>query len=405
MSAFTAELVTIGNEVLAGRVVNSNAAKLSAKLLEIGIPVSRQTTIPDQYDIILETLSESLACTPLVIATGGLGPTIDDLTREAAAEIFDSPLVFDPSLEVELKSRFGDFDTIKDQATVPEKAQKIPNLMGSASGFIFYNGRSTLILLPGVFYEMEKMLEDEVIPYLKKTFSIPPYQGRLLHFANLYESQIDPELRKYQALDPSLKLGIYPSNGLLTVSIDGPKQLIANVEHLLLEEFREHQYEASDGKIETAIQELCIKNGWTLSLAESCTGGAIAAKLTQIPGASAYFLGSLVAYSNQMKRDFLNISEEMLKTEGAVSPKVALQMAEEIQKRTSSHFALSITGIAGPTGGTEEKPVGTLFMAIKSFQHPPKVFPFRQKGTRLMLIERSVNIALGQLYKEMHESI
>lgn len=399
MHSPTAEVISIGNELLRGQISNSNAAFISRKLKEIGISVQRQTAIGDQEEIILETFAESLACTPLVIATGGLGPTLDDVTRQAAALLFNSPLEFNQEYAQELQKRFGEIDTLQNQATQPKKALLLPNHLGTAPGLIFYNGRSTLILLPGVPPEMEELMEKEVIPYLKRTFALTEAGlPRLLHFANLYEASLDPLLRVFQEEQPDLKIGIYPKNGLLSVSLEGSKEQVTSVEEELRSKFGEYFYEASDGNIETAIQELCLLKKWTLSVAESCTGGMLASRLVSIPGASAYFLGGVIAYSNSMKEELLGIPKELLQSYGAVSSEVAIAMAESIQRKSHSTIGLAITGIAGPSGGTAEKPAGTVFIAIKIGEEKSICHSLKKGGSRTLIIERSVHYALGYLH-------
>lgn len=389
----TAEIVSIGTELLKGTTVNSNATFISQQLKSIGFEVQRQTTIPDDKEIIVETLAESLASSPLVITTGGLGPTIDDVTREAISDLIDSPLVFHEELAKALLERFGEMDSLINQATIPKKALILPNYSGTASGLIFMHGSSLLVVLPGVPIEMEALMENEVIPYLKKIFPLSNQTTERLNFFNLFESSVDPTLRKLNASLPELKIGIYPHNSLLSVTLEGSLREVTIAKEELLKRFDEHHYESSDNTIETGIKELFTKNGWTLSLAESCTGGALAARLTSVPGASAYFLGALVSYSNALKEQLLNIPASLLQEKGAVSKEVALAMAEAIQKNTSSTFAVGITGIAGPTGGTEEKPVGTVHFAINNHS-----YTLNAKGNRKTIIERSVNFVLGNLY-------
>lgn len=395
-----AELVCIGNELLSGTTVNSNAAFIGAKLKENGFSVKRQTIIPDDKDVIIETLSESLACAPLVIATGGLGPTVDDLTRIAVAELMDCPLEYNESLATELLTRFGKIDSIENQATVPSKALLLPNTSGTAAGLVFIKGNSILIVLPGVPLEMELMMEKEVLPYLKRVFPTVhlPAKERL-YFHNLWESTVDPTLRELSERFPKLEMGIYPHHGLLTVAIEGDVREVEIAKNTLLQEFEEHRYESSDGRIATAIQELFIQNNWTLSLAESCTGGAIAARLTSVPGASQYFLGSCVVYSNDLKEKVLDIPHEIIQTHGAVSKETSDALVKAVQLKSGSTFSISATGIAGPSGGTEAKPVGTVFISLNKENQNPHSLTLHAKGERSMIMERTVNFCLGELYR------
>ncbi len=396
----SAELVSIGTELLKGTTLNTNVAFISSKLRENGFSVQRQTVIPDDKDLIVETIAESLACAPLVIATGGLGPTVDDLTREAIAELMDCPLEYSETLANELLARFGKIDSIENQATVPSKALLLPNTSGTAAGLVFIKGSSILIVLPGVPLEMELMMEKEVIPYLKRVFPNNSQNSKeQLFFYNLWESTVDPVLRELTDKFPNLSLGIYPHHGLLTVSIEGNLREVEIAKQTLLGHFEDLRYESSDGKIATAIQELFIQNKWTLSLAESCTGGAIAARLTSIPGSSQYFLGSCVVYSNELKEKILNIPSALIQEHGAVSKETSFALAESVQQKTASSFVLSTTGIAGPSGGSENKPVGTVFIALKKEHQLPLSLTLHTKGGRSAIIERTVNFCLGELYK------
>lgn len=395
-----AEIICIGDELLSGTTVNTNATFISAKLKANGFSIRRQTSIPDEKDLIIETLSESLACVPLVIATGGLGPTVDDLTREAVAELMDCPLEYNQTLANELLSRFGNIDSIENQATVPSKALLLTNTSGTAAGLVFIKASSILIVLPGVPMEMELMLENEVLPYLKRVFPEVrlPTKERLF-FHNIWESTVDPVLRELTCRFPELDIGIYPHHGLLTVAIEGTFREVEIAKETILLHFEDNRYESSDGKIATAIQELFIQNNWTLSLAESCTGGAIAARLTSIPGASQYFLGSCVVYSNDLKEKILNIPHEVLLNHGAVSNETSIALAQAVQQKTSSTFSLSTTGIAGPSGGSEEKPVGTIFISFMKENQNPISNILKAKGERSFIIERTVNYCLGELYR------
>lgn len=397
----TAEIISIGSELLTGGTLNTNARFISQKLAEIGFTISRQTTIDDDHDTIVETLSESLACSSLVITTGGLGPTLDDVTKVAASELFDSPLEYNESIAKELKSRYKDLQSLENQATVPKTAMILPNQLGTAVGLVLYNGQSTLILLPGVPSEMEALIVDAVIPFLQKTFRLSsPKQAITLHFAGISESMVDPLLRDLKSRFSSLNIGIYPANGIVTLRIEGESHLLQHVISEVDNEFKEFRYESSDGSLETALYEIFSQKNLTLSFAESCSGGALSARLVQKAGASQYFLGSVVTYSNLLKEKILGVHRDILETYGAVSKETALAMVEEIQKMTGSDFALSVTGIAGPTGGSPEKPVGTLFLGIKQkgFQAEFKQIHI-SSSSRSMFIERVGNIAFGELYQ------
>lgn len=394
------EVVSIGDEVLSGATLNVDSAFISSKLKELGIEVSRQITLPDETEALSEGLRESLACAPLVIATGGLGPTLDDCTREVAAELFHTPLELNEELKQFLLQKFGPHVSVDNQATQPKKALILENNLGTAPGLVLTSSESTLILLPGVPYEMEALMVEKVIPFIQKNFVLPekPYEVSL-HFFHLYESSVDPLLRELKETHPELHFGIYPRNGLLTVILQGKEEAVHRAKDAILEDFSSHYYEAQDGKIETAVHQLFLEKGNSLAVAESCTGGELSARLTAIAGASKFFKGSLIVYSNQWKENLLDVPGSLLQEKGAVSPEVASKMAEGLIEKMAVDYGIAITGIAGPDGGSLEKPVGTVFLGLKRKGAPVKTIALKLHGSRKTIIDRAVNIALGELYR------
>ncbi|KAF3361964.1 CinA-like protein [Chlamydiales bacterium STE3] len=400
MSSNLVEIVAIGSELLTGLGVNSNASFISRKLSDLGFHVQRHTVLPDDADSLREGLAEALSCNVLVIATGGLGPTLDDLSKEVAAELFDSSLSFNDALANELRSRYGEITTLSNQATVPDKACLLKNRLGTAPGFIFSSKRGTLVLLPGVPNEMKEMFCSEVLPFLKKHFS---HQENLfkeeLYFGHFYESKIDPFLKELKEQYPEVQFGLYPRNGLITVQLKGFEPYsLSKIAAQIKTEYKEHLFDAKNGLIEEAVLEIFKEKGVSLSVAESCTGGALSARITSLSGASAFFLGGVISYSNQIKQEVLGIRQGLLQEKGAVSREVAIAMVEGVEKMTRSDFSVAVTGIAGPAGGTEEKPVGTVFIAIKEKEKIPQVYPLQCHGSRPMVIEHSANVALSELY-------
>lgn len=401
------EIVAIGNEILQGKITNTNASYLSESLAKMGIPVGLHLSLPDDKNKIVKALSEALDRSMLVITTGGLGPTIDDLTIPSVAEIFDSPLAFNQEVADDLKRRFGSFPiSLENQATLPTKAKILPNKIGTASGLYFEEGGRKLIVLPGVPYEMRHLFETQVTPLLKQIFnkSVEPVTANLL-FANLTEGQVDPSLRDLFESDPDLELGIYPSLGLLTLTLKmkaelkDAKKRVEAAKNQLRDKFKDHFISETRLTLEEAILDLMTSRNWTLSLAESCTGGSIAARLVSVSKASRYFLGSLVCYSNQMKQELLNVSPKILEEQGAVSELCAKAMLKGLLEKTGSDWGVSITGIAGPDGGTKEKPVGTVWIAIGQKGKAPLIKKYSMiSGDRTLVIERSVNAALSALY-------
>jgi nicotinamide-nucleotide amidase len=399
------EVIAIGDEILKGTTINTNAAFIGKELLAKGYLVTTQQVLSDTHENMLQGLKIALERSQIILCTGGLGPTLDDNTRDIAASLFDSKMHFDEEVYKELITRYGDkFPTLKNQATIPDKAIKIPNPVGTALGFIFEKDNSCLALMPGVPVEMEPMLKNHVIPYLTQRYKSEFYKEDVYLF-NMIEGPVDKTLRELEKEFPLVQFGIYPSLGFLTVHLKGDskqaEEQIKKAKEKLKSIYSENIFESPTGKIEDAIQALMIQKKYTLSLAESCTGGSLASVLTSVPGASKYFLGCVVAYSNALKEQILGVSTALLKEKGAVSPEVAEAMAEGVRKLTGSSYALAVTGVAGPDGGSPEKPLGTVWGAIASPDKKTYSFKIGMRGTRKMIIERSVNALLSELYKNI----
>jgi nicotinamide-nucleotide amidase len=404
------EIVAIGDEVLRGAVVNSNAAWMSRHLLERGFSVARHTALPDDLCLLESGLKEALSRSSLVITTGGLGSTCDDHTRQVAAKLFGSDFHFNEQVASDLCQRFGDgLQSLKDQATVPSQADLLLNRIGTAPGLIFSKEEKMLILLPGVPQEMEQMLLEQVIPYLIQRF--PHVRQKIsiqMHFCHLYESLVDPILRELKEIYPAVEVGIYPGLALLTVSLHAEEKAQAQIEGFcaaLKQRFATYLFSMKSGKIEQVIHDLFLQKKKRLALAESCTGGMMAARLTALPGASAYFLGSLVVYSNQMKQDLLGVSEKTLGEKGAVSRETVVEMLEGVFERTEANFGIAVVGIAGPSGGSKEKPVGTVWAALGERGQKPDVGTFLTRGDRQMRISSTTNHLFGACWRLISQGI
>lgn len=398
-------LISIGNEVLSGRTIDTNANFLAKEFEKNGFVVGRQMVISDDCQEISTAFQEAFARCDLVIATGGLGPTLDDSTRKAAAEFFSSPFHLSEEVEKDLLERFGPrLETIEDQATIPKKAIPILNPLGTAPALVFDEGSKMLLLLPGVPHEM-KALFEKALPRVREKFA--PKENifrRSINFFDLVEKDVDPTLRQLQENYRHVSFGIYPGLGLLfcTLEVTAANEREANklLEpplQVLLERFGKSAFQ--EAAIEEAVQTRFTKNGMTLSLAESCTGGAIASRLTSRAGSSRYFLGSFVTYSNEMKTEILGVSRELIEKHGAVSGQVAREMVLGAQRLSGSSHAAAVTGIAGPQGGDRDKPVGTIWFAICDKGNEPLVWQVEKKGTREMVIAFSVNHILAALVK------
>ena len=400
------EIIAIGSEILKGLIVNSNASEISKILLLAGYKTQRHTVVPDDPEALKLGMVEALSRSDIVITTGGLGPTCDDITREIAADIFNSDFYFNQEIANSLLQRYGSNAPIslENQATIPSKAIPLRNDLGTAPGLIFHTDTKALILLQGVPREMRAILTNQVIPYLKKHYPRKQYKSKLLHFFELSESSIDPILRELQDTYPEIEFGIYPSQGTVSVqmtvetenTLSAQSNLSAACDKLL-QHFGNKQFESATGKLEDAVYELFVKNNWTLSVAESCTGGGIAARLTKVPGSSKYFIGGIVSYCNRLKQSLLHVPESTLLSYGAVSEETVCAMAIGALDATKSDFSLAISGVAGPSGGTDDKPVGMVWLAIMKRGEKPVAHCLRLHGNRDIIIERSINAAMSSL--------
>ncbi|HSW86217.1 MAG TPA: CinA family nicotinamide mononucleotide deamidase-related protein [Rhabdochlamydiaceae bacterium] len=398
------ELVAIGNEILSGRILNTNAAFISEHLYQNGWLVERHTTLPDDPEQIRQGLQEALHRSAVVIVTGGLGPTCDDLTRHVIAAIFDSEFHYNQEVADDLIKRFGQkLPSLKDQATIPSKATPILNKFGTAPGLRFQTKTSTLFCLPGVPSEMENMFVADVLPHLHKIFATKEkIYSQKVHICLCTESAIDPTLRKLKKRYPELDVGIYPSYGTVTIVFASKdKHTLDAAKEVLVTEFATYVFESESGYIEEAVHQLLISERKTLALAESCTGGAIAARLTAIAGASDYFLGSAVVYSEELKHAFLHVSKNTLSNKGAVSEEVVREMLSGIFEKTSADYGIAVTGIAGPSGGTPEKPVGTIWAAVGERGKEPDVGTFFVRGSRKTIITFTGDRLLSNLWRKI----
>lgn len=398
------EIFAIGGEIVSGLVVNSNAAYLSRILTEEGWEVLVHTALPDQKKLLASFLKNAWQRSDCLLLTGGLGPTHDDVTRTVLAEMFASPLEFNPEVAKDLEKRYGaQLQSLRDQATVPSKAKILRNEAGTAPGLLFEEEEKCLIAMPGVPSEMESIFQTGALPFLRKKWgSSTRKKHKKIHLCMLAESTVDAVLRRFHQSCPHVDVGIYMSYGFLTAVFTGEKEedLIRGV-RTVEEAFPNNVFSQHTSRIEEAIYALFVEKKWKLGVAESCTGGEIASRLTSVPGASHYFQGSIVSYSNEVKREVLRVPEEMLRNPGAVSKETAEAMAQGVLNLMDVDWALSVTGIAGPSGGTEEKPVGTVWIALAQRNHPPEAHHFKWVGSREKIMLLATHYALGMLWQRV----
>jgi nicotinamide-nucleotide amidase len=379
------ELINTGSELMLGRVLNSHQQWLCRKLADLGYPVARQVAISDAGADIEQSVREALGRADLIITTGGLGPTSDDITREMVAALLGKTLHEDAAVLANIKSFFDVRrrampDRVRLQALVPEGARVLPNPNGTAPGLAMElrpnrfrpnQQGSWLIMLPGPTRELRPMFTDQLAPLLQKV--LPPeaeFVCRTLRTVGIGESLVEQTIAEPVAalVSEGLELGYCARTGQVDVRLAarGPKagQLVQAAEKLVRDRLGRHIFAEEDDELENVLIGLLAARKKTLALAESCTGGAIAHRLTNVPGASAVLLAGLVTYSNEAKQRFLGVRAETLKEHGAVSEPVAREMAEGAVRQTGADYAISVTGIAGPSGGTPDKPVGTVFIGL-----------------------------------------
>lgn len=408
------EIVSIGNEVLEGETLNRNAAFLSRRLIEQGYSISRHTVLPDDPESLSKGLQEALSRSMLTIATGGLGPTLDDVTKSCAARLFRMPLQIDSTLYDELRARFGDRPELESLATIPKEAMILRNGLGTAPGFLFLSEEGSLLLLPGPPREMELMFQQEALPLFKKHFpQLVPWKTLHLSLCLLREGDIDPLLREIQRESPDANIGIYPALGTLKLRFQVTHSFARLEEWAMRIRQAFETYVVEGPSLEEAVHRKLLLQQKKLALAESCTGGALAARLASLAGASEYLLGSLVVYANQWKEQFLGVHQHTLHAQGAVSSEVVREMAMGLLRQTTADYAIAISGIAGPTGGTTDKPVGTIFIAVGEREKAIDVGQIQAPPDRGGAIELAVQTALAALWRRLayqtltlsHESI
>lgn len=375
--AVSAEILCIGTELLLGQIVNTNARFLAQELAALGIPHHYQRVVGDNPERIHHALDVAMARSGLILTTGGLGPTADDLTHPTIAEHFGVPLVRHPEQLTRIEARFRARQrpmsaTNARQADLPAGAEVLPNPTGTAPGILWQARPQVLILtFPGVPAEMRAMWQQTAVPFLRsKGWGQEVFISRTLRHWGISESLLAEKAAAYLAQD-NPTVAPYAGDGEVKLRItaraatpEAARALIAPVEAGLRALAGDDCYGADDETLASVCGKLLVSTGTTLSVAESCTGGLVGAAITAVPGASRYFAGGVLAYDNALKTQLLAVEEEILIAHGAVSEPAVRQMAEGVRRLTSSDWGLALTGISGPEGGTEQKPVGLVYLAL-----------------------------------------
>ena len=409
-----AEIITIGDEILIGQIVDTNSAWMANILFDHGIEVAQITSITDEKNHIVNALEDAQTRADLILITGGLGPTKDDITKATLCAYFDDQLEFRQDVFNQVKSLFDSYgvempEVNRYQAEVPSKCITLMNKKGTAPGMWFRHNEKVIVSMPGVPYEMKYLMEHEVLPRVKTEFDTPELVYKTVLTQGIGESSLMEILGGWEntVLDDDLKLAWLPAAGKVRLRVSGKgtsrialKTKIATYVKQLPALIPAHYVGYETDALEVEIGNLLKKKEWTVSTAESCTGGNIAQLLTSIAGSSAYFEGSVVSYSNKVKETILGVSWESIKRHGAVSKQVVEEMVSGVRHKLGTDCAIATSGIAGPDGGTDDKPVGTVWIAVAT---PLGVISerFQFGKDREKNILRSSQTALHLLQKEL----
>lgn len=399
-----AEIITIGDELLIGQVTDTNSAWMGRELNKVGIEVIRVVSVRDRADEITEAVDDAMNRADIVLMTGGLGPTKDDITKQTLCAYFDTELVFCEEVFENIKrvlaSKIPMNALNKSQAMVPKDCLVINNRVGSAPVSWFEKNGKVLVSMPGVPQEMITVMSEEVSPRLRKKFDTDVIIHKTFTVKNYPESVLAEKLESWEeALPESIKLAYLPKPGIIRLRLTGrgrDKEAVQSqisVEGCKLKDILgDAIFDEEDTPLEILIGNLLREKILTVSTAESCTGGSIAAKLTSVPGSSDYFKGGIVAYSNEIKESLLGVSSETLKKQGAVSEETVIEMVKGAMKALKTDCAVSTSGIAGPGGGTKEKPVGTVWIAA-AYKNEIRTMKQDTDRGREMNVERAGNNA------------
>lgn len=399
-----AEIITIGDEILFGQITDTNTQWIGAELTGIGIRTVRKTSVGDLQEDIIAALTEASQRVNVIIVTGGLGPTKDDITKHTFCKYFNTELKINEdalALVTEFFAKRGREMTElnKQQAALPENCTYIPNLWGTAPGMWFEKDGVIYVSLPGVPYEMKSLMTHAILPKLKERFIFNIITHKIIRTIGIGESFLAERIAHWEdALPSHIKLAYLPHFGQVKLRLTATGDNQATLDSELKEQvdqlvpmIEEHIFGYDADELEIVIGKLLLENDATVSTAESCTGGFVANQITNVPGSSGYYEGSIISYSNAIKMHILGVSRETLEDFGAVSEQTAREMAEGARRKLNTTYAISTTGIAGPDGGTPEKPVGTVWIACAT----PK-----ETVTQLLTLrnDRKVNIELTSSY-------
>jgi len=410
-----AVIITIGDEILIGQTVDTNAAWIGEQLNRIGVQVEKNISIRDAHDAIHTAIDEAWEQAPLVIMTGGLGPTGDDITKQSLADYFNTALVFSEKVHQRVqafltKRGYSMNSNNKDQAMVPEACTVIDNPLGTAPVMKFEQNGRWLFSLPGVPFEMKEIMHKEILPRVKADFQLQPVKHKTIMTYGMPEAFLAEKLEKWEAgLPAQVSLAYLPSPKGIKIRLsvyenasefdDKLKQAVSELKAII----PGNVFSDSETELERVLLENLKKYGLRLATAESCTGGRIASVLTSVPGSSDVFNGSIVAYQNAVKSKLLNVPEAVIAEYGAVSEPVVKYMAEGVMKQLNADAAIAVSGIAGPGGGSPDKPVGTTWIAI-ALKNKVEAQRFRFGSTRDVNILRAAYSGMFLLNSVVRET-
>ena len=408
----SAEIIAIGSELLTPDRTDTNSLWLTEKLNEIGIEVKLKTIVGDDELRLEETIKDALKRSEIVITTGGLGPTEDDITRQVSARAIGRELVYREDLAGELRQRFRNWgrempEINKRQAFVIEGARILPNPNGSASGMLVETDRKFLAIFPGPPRELKPMFENFVLPEFKKMAGKIIVRRKILRVSGMGESAVDeaiaPIYKEYKSVQTSILFNRSEVEVHLIARSESEtevRQILQELSGKIVEKLGIAVFTTEGEKMEEVVGRLLSERRKTVSLAESCTGGLIGERLTDVSGSSAYFIEGVIAYANEAKIRTLNVPPELIEARGAVSAEVAEAMAKGMRERAETDYAVSVTGIAGPTGGTEEKPVGLVFIGFADAAQV-KSLKIILPGDRYLIRWRASQAALDYLRRQI----
>ena len=409
INSMDAEIISVGTELLLGQIINTNAQYISQQLSELGINVFYQTSVGDNRNRLSSILKNALDRSDLIILTGGLGPTLDDITKEVVSEVMGLELYMDEKVLANIEAHFQKrglkmSENNKRQALIPKGSRVIPNYNGTAPGIYIQANKKNIILLPAP-KEMKPMLKQFVLPYLRENFGCGLIKSKIINLVGISESSLEEKILdiiKNQS-NPTIAPLAKEDGIILRITAKARTEkdasvLIEPVVNSIKERVGNYIYSYDNKPIQEVVGEILLERNCTISIAESCTGGYISHLLTNIPGISAVFNRSIISYSNESKIENLNVPPDILNSYGAVSKETAILMASGVRKLANTDIGLSVTGIAGPGGGTSEKPVGLVFVALSSYSgdfYEKHIF----SGDREIIKKRSALAAFNLIRK------